>query len=180
MVRARMPARSAAAIWLRIRASSGEMITVGPAPSARRSAVATKYTADLPHPVRCTTRARRRSAASARMAVHWSSRSRAESPARARRWDSAASRMASWEGVGESEVTMSSLVPEPAPFPGAVPAACGRPAGGAPGGAPPVRNGSGGLGRAGFRGGLALLGLALGQVVGELVGDQVLGDDHAA
>ena len=32
MVTARMPARSAAAIWLRISASSGEMITVGPAP----------------------------------------------------------------------------------------------------------------------------------------------------
>ena len=37
IVTARMPARSAAAIWLRIRASSGEMITVGPAPSARSS-----------------------------------------------------------------------------------------------------------------------------------------------
>ena len=32
MVTARMPARSAAAIWLRISASSGETITVGPAP----------------------------------------------------------------------------------------------------------------------------------------------------
>ena len=42
MVTARMPARSAAAIWLRMRASSGEMITVGPAPVARSRAVATK------------------------------------------------------------------------------------------------------------------------------------------
>ena len=42
MVTARMPARSAAAIWLRIRASSGETITVGPAPWARSSSVATK------------------------------------------------------------------------------------------------------------------------------------------
>ena len=42
IVTARMPARSAAAIWLRIRASSGETITVGPAPSARSSRVATK------------------------------------------------------------------------------------------------------------------------------------------
>ena len=35
-------------------------MTVGPAPPARSNAVATKYTADLPHPVRCTTSARRR------------------------------------------------------------------------------------------------------------------------
>ena len=42
MVTAWMPARSAAAIWLRISASSGETITVGPAPSARSSRVATK------------------------------------------------------------------------------------------------------------------------------------------
>ena len=42
IVAARMPARSAASIWLRISASSGEMITVGPAPIARSSAVATK------------------------------------------------------------------------------------------------------------------------------------------
>ena len=42
IVTARMPARSAAAIWLRISASSGLTITVGPAPSARSSRVATK------------------------------------------------------------------------------------------------------------------------------------------
>jgi hypothetical protein len=41
-VTARMPARSAASIWLRIRASSGDTITVGPAPAARSRAVATK------------------------------------------------------------------------------------------------------------------------------------------
>ena len=58
-MRARIPARAAASIWFRISASSGDTITVGPAPRARNSAVARKYTADLPHPVRCTTRARR-------------------------------------------------------------------------------------------------------------------------
>ena len=41
-VTARIPARSAAAIWLRIRASSGLTITVGPAPPSRSSLVATK------------------------------------------------------------------------------------------------------------------------------------------
>ena len=42
MVTARMPARSAAAIWLRISASSGDTMTVGPAPCSRSSRVATK------------------------------------------------------------------------------------------------------------------------------------------
>ncbi len=42
IVTARIPARSAAAIWLRISASSGLTITVGPAPCARSSRVATK------------------------------------------------------------------------------------------------------------------------------------------
>jgi hypothetical protein len=42
IVRAWMPARSAASTWLRIRARSGETITVGPAPCARRSEVAMK------------------------------------------------------------------------------------------------------------------------------------------
>ena len=59
---ARSPSRSAAAIWLRISASSGLMISVGPAPASRSSAVATKYTADLPHPVRWTQSTRARSA----------------------------------------------------------------------------------------------------------------------
>ena len=59
MVTARMPAREAAEIWSRMSASSGDTITVGPAPRARSSLVATKYTADLPQPVRCTTSARR-------------------------------------------------------------------------------------------------------------------------
>ena len=39
---ARIPIRSAAAIWLRISASSGETISVGPAPASRSSAVARK------------------------------------------------------------------------------------------------------------------------------------------
>ena len=42
IVRARMPSRSAAAIWLRISASSGETISAGPAPRSRSSAVARK------------------------------------------------------------------------------------------------------------------------------------------
>ncbi len=41
IVRAVMP-RAAAATWFRIRASSGETITVGPLPRARSSEVATK------------------------------------------------------------------------------------------------------------------------------------------
>ena len=41
-VTAWIPARSAASIWLRIRASNGETITDGPAPLARSSAVAAK------------------------------------------------------------------------------------------------------------------------------------------
>ena len=69
-VRALSPARPAASIWLRIRARSGEMMIVGPMSRARSSAVVTKYTADLPQPVRCTTSARRRSRARAWMAVH--------------------------------------------------------------------------------------------------------------
>ena len=40
MVAARSPARSAAAIWSRIRASSGDTTSVGPAPCARSAAVA--------------------------------------------------------------------------------------------------------------------------------------------
>ena len=48
IVRAWIPARPAASTWLRISASSGDTITVGPAPRARSSAVATKYTADFP------------------------------------------------------------------------------------------------------------------------------------
>jgi hypothetical protein len=39
---ARIPIRSAAAIWLRISASSGETISVGPAPASRPRAVARK------------------------------------------------------------------------------------------------------------------------------------------
>ena len=42
IVCARIPSRSAAAIWLRISASSGETISAGPAPCSRSSAVARK------------------------------------------------------------------------------------------------------------------------------------------
>ena len=42
IVCARMPSRSAAAIWLRISASSGETMSAGPAPRARSIAVAMK------------------------------------------------------------------------------------------------------------------------------------------
>lgn len=95
MVRAWMPARAAASTWFRMSASSGDTITVGPLPRARSSEVATKYTADLPQPVRWTTRARRLSATSASIARHWSSRSRASpetSPTRRARTASAAAR----------------------------------------------------------------------------------------
>ena len=54
IVAARTPARWAISIWLRINASSGEISSVGPAPSSRSNRVAMKYTALLPHPVRCT------------------------------------------------------------------------------------------------------------------------------
>ncbi|KZM37108.1 hypothetical protein OJAG_01640 [Oerskovia enterophila] len=42
IVTARIPARAAAEIWSRIRARSGETMTVGPAPRERSSEVATK------------------------------------------------------------------------------------------------------------------------------------------
>src|ERR1700722_9476612 len=100
-----MPARAAASIWLRMRASSGETITDGPAPRERSSAVAVKYTADLPQPVRCTTSARRCSATRAWIAVHWSSRSRASGPARACRQRSASAR----SGLGSSSAMLSLL-----------------------------------------------------------------------
>ena len=112
-MRAWIPARPAASTWLRISASSGDTITVGPAPRARSSAVATKYTADFPHPVRCTTSARRRAATRALIAVHWSSRSLAWSPARARKCRSASSR-SPWSfgsGTGRSVSATPSLLP---------------------------------------------------------------------
>ena len=83
-VSAAMPARRAAAIWSRMSASSGETTNVGPAPCSRSRAVATKYTADFPHPVRWTTSARRRSSTSASMAASWSGRMTASGPASAR------------------------------------------------------------------------------------------------
>ena len=80
IVAARTPARSAAATWLRIRANSGDTMTVAPCPDARSSLAAMKYTADLPQPVRCTTSARRRCTTNASIAVHWSSRSVGRGP----------------------------------------------------------------------------------------------------
>ena len=110
MVTARIPARSAAATWSRMRASNGEMMMLAPAPPgvpgegggapgrqpaqpSRSSAVATKYTADFPQPVRCTTSARRRATTSASIARHWSSRRCASlRPTSSRRTASARSR----------------------------------------------------------------------------------------
>ena len=119
MVTAWIPARLAAATWSRMRARSGETMTVGPAPArfsepapgrsgelapgrgggspgrqvpqpSRSRTVATKYTADLPHPVRWTTRTRRCPTTRASMARHWSWCRRAVgTPTRARRISSA-------------------------------------------------------------------------------------------
>ena len=52
------PARSAAFTWSRISASKGDTTSVGPAPVLRMACVAAQYTADLPHPVACTTNTR--------------------------------------------------------------------------------------------------------------------------
>ena len=76
------PIRPAASTWSRMRASSGDTTSVGPAPASRRSRVAIQYTADFPQPVRCTTRTRLRSLTNASIAASWSSRSLAWSPAR--------------------------------------------------------------------------------------------------
>src|SRR5690606_33472536 len=70
---ARTPARAAASIWSRMSASSGETKTVAPAPRCRNRRVATKYTADFPQPVRCTTSARRRPSTRVSMASYWPS-----------------------------------------------------------------------------------------------------------
>ena len=61
--------RCAASIWLRMSASSGETSSVGPLPRSRSMRVAMKYTALLPHPVRCTssTRSRRPTSRSNRL-----------------------------------------------------------------------------------------------------------------
>ena len=74
-VAARKPARAAAATWSRISESSGDTTRVGPAPSARRIAVAAQYTADLPHPVAWTTSTRDAGCTGAATAVSWSARS---------------------------------------------------------------------------------------------------------
>ncbi len=101
---ARTPARWAAAIWSRMRARRGETSTVGPAPRRRSSSVATKYTADLPHPVRCTTSARRRPSTSASIASNCPSWNSASSrPTRVRRTSRA------WARTGIVEVMRSTL-----------------------------------------------------------------------
>ena len=69
-VSAVIPNRSAAATWLRIRASKGEMIIVGPAPRSRKILLAMKYTALFPQPVRWTTSSFRRWFTTASMASH--------------------------------------------------------------------------------------------------------------
>ena len=74
IVAARSPARSAAVIWSRISASSGDTTSVGPTPGSRSAAVAAQYTADLPQPVAWTTSTRRRSSTSSSTARSWSSR----------------------------------------------------------------------------------------------------------
>src|SRR6266536_368057 len=90
IVAARTPARSAIWIWLRMSASSGETSSVGPAPRSRSRRVATKYTALLPHPVRCTTRTRRRRSTSSSIASHCPGRNPAATPAVSRRSSSPA------------------------------------------------------------------------------------------
>ena len=74
MVSARIPSRSAASIWLRIRASSGDTSSVGPDPLSRSIRVAMKYTALFPQPVRCTSSTRTRSPTSLKIASSWSDR----------------------------------------------------------------------------------------------------------
>src|SRR5690554_2400703 len=93
---ARTPARAAASIWSRMSASRGDTSTVGPAPAWRSSSVATKYTADFPQPVRCTTRARRRPATRVSIASYWPSWNSALSdPTNRRMMDRADARVAS-------------------------------------------------------------------------------------
>src|ERR1700712_3985465 len=105
IVRALRPSRSAAATWLRISASSGETISVGPAPRARSSEVATKYTADLPQPVRCTQSTRARSVTRSLIASSWCSRKEAFGPASwCRRASASASNFGSIAEPGAGEV----------------------------------------------------------------------------
>ncbi len=82
-VAARRPAPAAAAIWSRIRASSGDTTRVHPPPRSRIALVAAQYTADFPQPVACTTNTRARSSTRARTAARWSSRGIAFAPASA-------------------------------------------------------------------------------------------------
>ena len=114
-MRARMPARSAASIWLRISASSGETITVGPAPP--RAAARWPRSTPRTCPSRCAARtsARRRCATSAWIAVHWSSRRRACGPASAARAASACPRRSCSVVVTRPMVPRRSDSPGPAP-----------------------------------------------------------------
>ena len=82
-VAARRPAPAAAAIWSRIRASSGDTTRVHPPPRSRIALVAAQYTADFPQPVACTTNTRARSSTRARTAARWLSRGIAFGPASA-------------------------------------------------------------------------------------------------
>lgn len=74
IVAALMPILSAAAIWFRMRASRGEIRSVGPFPLSRSSRVAKKYTKLLPQPVRCTTSSFDRSSIKEAIASHCPSR----------------------------------------------------------------------------------------------------------
>jgi len=102
MVTAVSPRRSAAATWSRISASNGEITTVGPQPRARSIAVAEKYTADLPKPVRATRRVRCRSATTAVTASICSGRGSAFGPASALTWAVSSSATSARLGRGGS------------------------------------------------------------------------------
>ena len=67
---ARTASRRAISIWLRIRARSGDTMSVGPCPELRKSRVAMKYTVLLPQPVRSTTSCRTRRLTKASIASH--------------------------------------------------------------------------------------------------------------
>ena len=74
-------------------ASSGLTMSVGPAPRSRSSAVATKYTALLPQPVRWTHSTRARSSTRSVIASSWCSRNAASGlPVRRCRWSSGVER----------------------------------------------------------------------------------------
>ena len=83
-------------IWLRIKASRGDMSRTGPLPRRRRSLAAMKYTKLLPHPVFWTSSSFLRPPPSTkkRMVSSWSGRNAAlgsSAPARSSWWASWAS-----------------------------------------------------------------------------------------